>query len=69
MDWVGGVAQVVEHLPSKCEALSLNPCTEKKKRKKWDYLKTRYPRPRNDLCHLPSGFMNGWSSPLMGINF
>jgi hypothetical protein len=24
----GGVVQVVEHLPSKCEALSLNPSAE-----------------------------------------
>jgi hypothetical protein len=29
----GGVAQGVEHLPSKCEALSANPCTTKKKKK------------------------------------
>jgi hypothetical protein len=28
--WVGGVAQVVEQLPSNCEALSLNPNTAKK---------------------------------------
>jgi hypothetical protein len=26
------VAQVVEYLPSKCEALSSNPCIEKKKK-------------------------------------
>jgi hypothetical protein len=30
----GGVAQAVEHLPSKCEALDSNPSTAKKKRKK-----------------------------------
>jgi hypothetical protein len=30
--WDDGVTQVVEHLPSKCEALSLNPSTTKKKR-------------------------------------
>jgi hypothetical protein len=29
----GGVAQVIECLPSKCEALSSNPSTEKKKKK------------------------------------
>jgi hypothetical protein len=29
--WSGGVAHVVECLPSKCEALSSNPITEKKK--------------------------------------
>jgi hypothetical protein len=29
----GGVAQVVELLPSKCEALSSNPNTAKKKKK------------------------------------
>jgi hypothetical protein len=28
----GGVAQVLEHLPSKCEALCSNPTTTKKKR-------------------------------------
>jgi hypothetical protein len=28
----GGVTQVVEHLPSKCEALSSNPITTKKKK-------------------------------------
>jgi hypothetical protein len=28
------VAQVVQHLPSKCEALSSNPSTTKKKKKK-----------------------------------
>jgi hypothetical protein len=28
-----GVAQVVEHLPSKCKALSSSPSTEKKKKK------------------------------------
>jgi hypothetical protein len=30
----GGVAQVVEPLPSKCKALSSNPKTKKKKKKK-----------------------------------
>jgi hypothetical protein len=30
----GGVAQVVQHLPSKYEALNLNPSTAKKKKKK-----------------------------------
>jgi hypothetical protein len=30
----GEVSQVVEHLPSKCEALSSNPSTAKKKKKK-----------------------------------
>jgi hypothetical protein len=30
----GGVAQVVVHLPSKCEAPSSNPRTAKKKKKK-----------------------------------
>jgi hypothetical protein len=29
----GGVAQVVKSLPSKCEALSANPSTTKKKKK------------------------------------
>jgi hypothetical protein len=29
--WAGGVTQVVERLPSKCEALSSNPNTVKKK--------------------------------------
>jgi hypothetical protein len=29
----GGVAQVVQHLPSKYEALNLNPSTAKKKKK------------------------------------
>jgi hypothetical protein len=28
--WTGGVPQVVEHLPSKCEALSSDPTTAKK---------------------------------------
>jgi hypothetical protein len=31
--WTGGVAQVVEHLPSKHEVLSSNPSTAKKKKK------------------------------------
>jgi hypothetical protein len=29
---VGSVAQVVEHLPSKCKAVSSNPCTRGKKK-------------------------------------
>jgi hypothetical protein len=29
-NWAGSMAQVVEHLPTKCEALSLNPITAKK---------------------------------------
>jgi hypothetical protein len=32
---VGGVAQVVEHLPSKQEPLSSNSSTEKKKKKEF----------------------------------
>jgi hypothetical protein len=32
--WAGGVAQVVEHLPSKCKALSSYPSTAKKKGRK-----------------------------------
>jgi hypothetical protein len=31
---IGAVDQVIEHLPSKCKALSSNPSTEKKKKKK-----------------------------------
>jgi hypothetical protein len=37
--WAGRVAQVVQCLPGKCEALSSNPNTTKKKKKKsrhWD---------------------------------
>jgi hypothetical protein len=34
-----GVARVVEVLPSKCEALSSNPITAKKKKKKKEALK------------------------------
>jgi hypothetical protein len=30
--WAGGMSQVVEHLPTKCEALSSNPNTTKKKK-------------------------------------
>jgi hypothetical protein len=30
----GGMTQVVEHLPSKCEALNPNPSTKKKKKKR-----------------------------------
>jgi hypothetical protein len=30
----GTVAQVVEHLPSKCEALNSNPISQKKEKKK-----------------------------------
>jgi hypothetical protein len=30
-DWAGGMAHMVEHLPSKHEALSWNPSTTKKK--------------------------------------
>jgi hypothetical protein len=33
----GGMAQVVGHLPSKCEALSSNPTTTKKKKKKKEF--------------------------------
>jgi hypothetical protein len=29
----GGMTQVVEHLPSKCEALNPNPSTKKKRKK------------------------------------
>jgi hypothetical protein len=32
--WAGGVAQVVECLPRKCEVLSSDPSTAKKKKKK-----------------------------------
>jgi hypothetical protein len=32
----GVVTQVVEHLPSKCEALSSNLNTEKKKKRGWN---------------------------------
>jgi hypothetical protein len=32
--WAGGMAEVVEHLPRKCEALSSNPCPTKKEKKK-----------------------------------
>jgi hypothetical protein len=32
MVWAGGVAQVVEHLLSKCEALNLNTSIAKKKK-------------------------------------
>jgi hypothetical protein len=31
------VAQVVEHLPSKCEAMSSNFSTIKKKKKEWEF--------------------------------
>jgi hypothetical protein len=31
---LGGLAQVVQHLPSKCEALSSNSSTAKKKKKR-----------------------------------
>jgi hypothetical protein len=31
--WTKSVAQVVDHLSSKCEALSTNPSTAKKKKK------------------------------------
>jgi hypothetical protein len=34
----GRVAQVVERLPSKCEALNLSPSTTKKKKKKRNQL-------------------------------
>jgi hypothetical protein len=30
----GGVAYVIEYLPSKCEAQNSNPCTAKKKKEK-----------------------------------
>jgi hypothetical protein len=38
---VGGMAQAVECLPSKCEVLSSNPSTEKKK-KKYEKEKKKY---------------------------
>jgi hypothetical protein len=38
----GEVSQVVEHLPSKCEALSSNPSTAKKKKKKKEKRKKSY---------------------------
>jgi hypothetical protein len=41
--WAGGVAPVDDHLPSKCEALSSNPSTEKK-------LKRYYKYPWYKLC-------------------
>jgi hypothetical protein len=31
-DRTGGIAQVVEHLPSRCEALGLIPSTKKKEK-------------------------------------
>jgi hypothetical protein len=33
------MTQVVEHLPSKCEAQSSNPSTTKKKKKYWSVLR------------------------------
>jgi hypothetical protein len=30
--WAGGIAQMVEHFPSKCEAQNSNPSTGKKKK-------------------------------------
>jgi hypothetical protein len=35
--WLVGVVQVVEQLPFECEALSSNPSTAKKKKKKLHY--------------------------------
>jgi hypothetical protein len=34
----GRVAQVIECLPSKCKALSSNPCTNKKRKKRKNFL-------------------------------
>jgi hypothetical protein len=36
-NWAGGVAQVIQHLPSKCEALSTNPSTTKKKKREREF--------------------------------
>jgi hypothetical protein len=36
--WADRAAQVAEHLPSKCQALSSNPSTAKKKKKKYVFL-------------------------------
>jgi hypothetical protein len=54
----GGVTQVVQHLPSKCEVLSSSPTTAKKKKKE---------RKKGMSCHL-TGFpqtrdcIGTWSS-------
>jgi hypothetical protein len=37
---VGGMTQGVDCLPSKCEGLSSNPCTKKRKEKKKESMKT-----------------------------
>jgi hypothetical protein len=42
---VGGVAQVGEHLPRKCEALSSNPSTEKRKKA---IMKEKWPLNKKD---------------------
>jgi hypothetical protein len=34
LNWAGGMAQEIEHLPSKCDALCLNPTTTKTNKQK-----------------------------------
>jgi hypothetical protein len=51
--------QVVDHLPGKCEALSANPSTEKKKRKKLhteESMEMPSESHRKQYCHLPVEF-------------
>jgi hypothetical protein len=40
--WAGGVAQAIEHLLTKCEALSSNPSTHTKKKKERRKRKNSY---------------------------
>jgi hypothetical protein len=46
------MVQVVDHLPSKKEALSSNPCTTKKKKEKRKNIKTKNTNKTNRLLGL-----------------
>jgi hypothetical protein len=51
--WAGRVAQVIDHLLSKRDALSLNPSTAKKKKKKYrNYLNSSMPCPSVEISTM-----------------
>jgi hypothetical protein len=65
MKWrASGVAQVVEHLPSKCEALNSIPSTEKKK--KVSFLATFVAIPSGEI---PTGGILFWKVKHWGITW
>jgi hypothetical protein len=59
----GGMSQVVEHLPSKCKALSSNPQYYKRRKKKKKYIAVRHCNSRYKLFPMGSK-LNGFVLPL-----